>query len=106
MDFYHESNVVLSVSLTKNKQWHVTWKDSKQPLASFDNPQAACAWAIAQAKPKGGRVLVEEMVASSPASLPDGMNAPNIFKSSIPVTWTDSGYSQFKFVGGKGEHGA
>ena len=98
MDIYHEINVVLSVSPGKDQQWQVTAEDLKQPLASFDSPQAACAWAIAQAKRQGGKVLIEELEASASASLQVGMNTPPKFKYSIPVVWTESGYSRFKYT--------
>lgn len=74
MEFKQENNFVLSVLLGKDKQWHVIAQDFRQPLASFDNPQSACGWAIARAKPKRGSVMVEE----------------------IPVAWTDSSDSRFK----------
>lgn len=76
MDLAQESDLVLSVSRGKNKQWHVTAHDFRQPLTTFDNPQAACAWAIARAKLKRGRVFLE----------------------GILVTWSDNGGSLFKSV--------
>jgi len=96
MDIYHEINVVLSVSPGKDKRWQVTAEDFMQPLASFDSPQAACTWAIAQAKLQGGKVLIEELETSTSGSLHEGMNAPPKFKYSIPVLWSESGYSRFK----------
>ena len=93
MDFDPKGNLILSVSLGQNKQWYVSAQDLSHPLASFDNPQAACAWAIAVAKPKRGKVLVEELT-SPPASPHDFRNAPETFKFSIPVAWTDSGDSR------------
>jgi hypothetical protein len=98
MDFYHEINVVLSESPGKDKQWQVTAEDFKQPLASFDNPQAACAWAIAQAKFQGGKVLIEELETITSASVHEDMNTPPMSKYSIPVVWTESGYSRFKYT--------
>jgi hypothetical protein len=53
-----ESDVVLSVELGQDKQWHVTTQEIPQPLASFDNPQSACAWALWSVQPKRGKVLV------------------------------------------------
>ncbi len=98
MDIYHEINVVLSVSPGKDNQWQVTAEDNKHPLASFDSPQAACTWAITQAKLQGGKVLIEELVTSASASLHEGMNTPPKFKYSIQVVWTESGYSRFKYT--------
>ncbi len=99
MDFDSQGALVLSVSLGQNKKWHVSLLDFSQPLASFDNPQAACVWAIAVAKPKRGKVLVEELAAPLPAS-PHG-NAPETFKFSIPVVWTDSQDSRINFAAAK-----
>ena len=90
MDFDTEGNFVLSVSLGENNQWHVSARDVSRPLASFDEPQAACAWAIAVAKPRRGKVLVEELAASYPGSTHALTSATEKFKFSIPVTWTDS----------------
>jgi hypothetical protein len=59
MDFDRESNVDFRVLRGQNNQWHVTEQDLRQPVASFDSPHEACAWAIARAKPKRGRVFVE-----------------------------------------------
>jgi hypothetical protein len=73
MDFDQESNLVLKVMLGEDKEWHVIVQDFHKPLASFDNPHSACAWAIARAKPKRGRVIVE----------------------TIPVEWIDGGDSRF-----------
>ncbi len=98
MDIYHEINVVMSVSPGKDKQWQVITEDIEQPLASFDSPQAACAWAIAQAKLLGGKVLIEDPQTIASASLHEGMNCPPMAKYSIPVIWTESGYSQFKYT--------
>jgi len=100
MDFHLNSDLVLSVSPGKDYQWQVTAEDLKQPLASFDSPQAACDWAIAQAKLQGGKVLIEELEASASAFLHEGMNTPPKFKYSIPVVWTKSGYSRFKYTRG------
>lgn len=84
MDFDQESDLILSVSRGQNEQWRVTANDFGQPLATFDDPQAACAWAIARAKPRRGRVFFE----------------------AIPVTWTDSGDSLFKSVRSQNVDGA
>jgi hypothetical protein len=61
MDFDQESHFVLNVMLGEDKAWHVVMQDVHQPLASFDNPHSACAWAIAHAKPKCGRVVMEKI---------------------------------------------
>lgn len=60
MNFDQKSNLDFRVLRGKNNQWHVTAQDFRQPLASFDTPHEACAWAIARAKAKRGRVFVEE----------------------------------------------
>ena len=60
MKFDQESNLDFRVSRGQNNQWHVTAHDLRQPLASFDSPHEACAWAIERARPKQGRVFVEE----------------------------------------------
>ena len=100
MDFKTEGNLVLSVSLGQNKQWEVSSQESSRPLASFDKPQGACAWAIAFAKPRRGQVLVEQVAASSAASSHAVRSAPQTFKFSIPVTWTDSRDLRFKSARG------
>ena len=61
MDSVEESDVVLSVTLGQHEQWNVTTQEFPHPLASFSNPQAACAWAIQRAKPKRSRVLIGEI---------------------------------------------
>lgn len=60
MDLDQESNLDFKVLRGQNNQWHVTAQDLRQPLASFDSPHDACAWAIARAKPRRCRVFVEE----------------------------------------------
>ena len=60
MDLDQESNLDFRVLRGQNNQWHVTAQDLRQPLASFDSPHEARAWAIARAKPKQCRVFVEE----------------------------------------------
>ena len=82
MNFVLKPNAVLSVARGHDQQqWHVTTQDLTKPLASFNDAQAACAWAIARARPVQGRVLVEEMTgASLPRFDPDAA-----FKYSIPV---------------------
>jgi hypothetical protein len=95
MDF-DSKDLVLSVAPGQNNQWHVTALDSTDPLASFDDPQTACAWAVALAKPKQGRVVVEELAPSDTTSARDLRNPPEAFKFSIPVTWTESRDSRFR----------
>jgi hypothetical protein len=56
-----ESDGVLNVTPGQDEQWHVTSENSSQPLASFDDPKSACAWAIQRAKPNQGRVLFDEI---------------------------------------------
>ncbi|MEO7725675.1 MAG: hypothetical protein ABIS45_00295 [Burkholderiales bacterium] len=53
--------VVFSVACDKNEQWHVTTQEFAKPLASFNDPRAACAWAIRRAKPVHGQVLIGEI---------------------------------------------
>jgi len=60
MDLDQQNNPDFRVLRGQNNQWHVTAQDYRQPLASFDSLHAACAWAIARAKPKRRRVFVEE----------------------------------------------
>ncbi len=60
MDSNEQSNLDFRVLRGQDNQWHVTADDFHQPLASFDSPHDACAWAIARAKPKQCRVFVEE----------------------------------------------
>lgn len=64
MDLDQDSNLDFRVLRGQNNQWHVTAQDFRQllrqPLASFDSPHDAIAWAIARAKPKRCRVFVEE----------------------------------------------
>jgi hypothetical protein len=54
-----ERDAVLNVIVGHDAQWHVTSEHSLQPLASFDDPQSACAWAIQRVKPVQGRVAVD-----------------------------------------------
>ena len=56
-----ENDVVLSVELGQDKLWHVTTQEIPQPLASFDSPQSACAWALWRVKPKRGKVFIGEI---------------------------------------------
>lgn len=60
MEFDQESKLDFRVLRGQDNQWHVTAHDFRQPLASFDSPHEACDWAIERAKPKQGRVFVEE----------------------------------------------
>jgi hypothetical protein len=87
MDDHLDRNLILSVSPGENSQWHVKAQDLAQPLASFGSPHAACDWAIAYAKPQGGKVLIEELMSSNQSSAGEDMNAPHIFKYSIPVRY-------------------
>jgi hypothetical protein len=73
MDFGQASNFVLNVMRGEDQAWHVVAQDIHQPLASFDNPHSACAWAIAHAKPKCGSVVMEK----------------------IPVAWMAEGDSRY-----------
>ena len=60
MDLDQESNLVLSVLRGQDNRWHVTAQGFSQPLDSFGSPHEACAWALARAEPKRGRVFVEK----------------------------------------------
>ncbi len=60
MDFNQESDFDLRVLRGQNDLWQVIAQDSPHALKSFDDPHEACAWAIALAKSKRGRVFVEE----------------------------------------------
>ena len=62
MNSIPDRNADLSVLHGQDEQWHVTSQDISKPLASFDNPQAACAWAIERAKPMRSRIFVEEIL--------------------------------------------
>jgi len=46
MEHLLKPNVVLSVVRSSQQEWHVMAEDVSEPLASFADPQAACAWAI------------------------------------------------------------
>jgi hypothetical protein len=91
-----DQEVVFSVSHGQDRRWHVTTQDSPQPLVSFDDPQAACAWAIERAKPRRGKVFVEKRATATANSLRDRVPAPDLFEYWIPVIWTDSADSRFK----------
>jgi len=97
MDMEQESDFILSVSRGENQQWQVSVQDLKQPLATFNTPQAACAWAIARAKPKRGRVLVEELATDDLCYVDAALKTTGTFKFSIPVAWTDSTNSTARF---------
>jgi hypothetical protein len=84
MEHALKPNVVLSVVRSNQQEWCVMAEDVSEPLASFADPQAACAWAIERATPLNGRVLVEEITTP-------GGNANGEFKYSIPVSSSDSG---------------
>lgn len=85
MEHVLKPNVVLSVVRSNQQEWHVMAEDVSEPLASFADPQAACAWAVERATPLNGRVLVEEITAAGAAANPE-------FKYSIPVSASESGW--------------
>ena len=60
MKTQHES-IIISVSPGINKTWDVMESPARKPLASFANPQDACAWAIEMARAKDARVVVEQI---------------------------------------------
>lgn len=95
MGIEQKGEFVLCVSRVHNQQWQVSVQDLQQPLATFDSAQAACAWAIARAKPKRGRVLVEEWETDDAACLDTALKTTGNFKFSIPVTWTDNSNPRF-----------
>jgi hypothetical protein len=94
MDIEQESDFILSVSRGQNQQWHVSVQEVQQPLATFNTPQAACAWAIARAKPRRGRVLVEELETDDAGYADAALKTTGSFKFSIPVAWTDNSQSR------------
>ncbi len=86
MNFVLKPNTVLSVARDhEQQQWHVMAQDITTPLASFNDPQAACAWAIARARSVQGRVVVEEMTTPSTPRF----DANAAYKYSIPVMLSD-----------------
>jgi hypothetical protein len=62
MNSIQDRDTVLSVLRGQNEQWHVTTPKASKPLASFNNPQAACAWAIDRSKPMGSKIFVDEIL--------------------------------------------
>ena len=85
MEHALKPNVVLSVVRSNQQEWCVMAEDVNEPLASFADPQAACAWAIERATPLNGQVLVEEITTP-------GGNANREFKYSIPVSSSDTSW--------------
>lgn len=61
MDFNQESNLILRVLRGDDNRWHVIGDDFRQPLATFEGPHDACAWAITRAKSKRGNIFVENI---------------------------------------------
>lgn len=76
MDFNQDSNLVLTVLRGHNDRWHVVVDDLRQPLATFERPHDACAWAIARAKSKRARIFVENIPVDYSAALHAHENAP------------------------------
>ena len=91
MDFHYNTDFILSVVRMQDQKWDV--RSQGQTLATFDNPQSACAWAIAYVKPNLGRVLIEEYATSNSTSPAE--NTVAAFKYSIPVLVTGGGDSRF-----------
>ncbi len=56
-----QNNLVLKVLRAHDNRWLVIADDPRQPLATFEGPRDACAWAIARAKSKRGRIFVEHI---------------------------------------------
>ena len=50
---------VLNVTRAMDNRWQVASDPADESVPVFDTPQEACAWAIARAKLRRGRVLVE-----------------------------------------------
>lgn len=69
MDFGEDCNLVLMVLRGQNDRWHVVVDDLRQPLATFERPHDACAWAIARAKSKRARIFVENIPVDYSAAL-------------------------------------
>jgi hypothetical protein len=76
MDPDQESNPVLTVLRGQNDRWHVVLDDYRRPLATFDGPHDACAWAIARAKDKRARIFVENIPVDYSAALQEQNSAP------------------------------
>ena len=76
MDVNQDSNLVLTVLRGHNDRWHVVVDDLRQPLATFERPHDACAWAIARAKSKRARIFVENIPVDYSAALQEQNGAP------------------------------
>lgn len=76
MDVNQDSNLVLTVIRGHNDRWHVVVDDLRQPLATFERPHDACAWAIARAKRKRARIFVENIPVDYSAALKEQNSAP------------------------------
>ena len=76
MDLNQESNPVLTVLRGHNDRWHVVVDNFRQPLATFERPHDACAWAIARAKSKRARIFVENIPVDYSAALQEQNGAP------------------------------
>ncbi len=76
MDFNQNGNLVLTVLRGHNDRWHVVVDDLRQPLATFERPHDACAWAIARAKSKRARIFVENIPVDYSAALKEQNGAP------------------------------
>jgi hypothetical protein len=75
MDIDQESNLVLSVLRGQNNRWHVFADGFHQSLASFDSPHDACAWAIARAMGKRGKLFVGDTLVDYSGALKGHKNA-------------------------------
>jgi hypothetical protein len=64
MHSQHEQ-AVLSICPGPNKKWHVKDSAARSALASFNNVQDACAWAIEVAQNRQARVVVERTESSA-----------------------------------------
>jgi hypothetical protein len=95
MDFNQESNLVLRVLRGHNNRWHVIVDDFRQPLATFEGPHDACAWAIARAKSTRGKVFVENISVDYSAALQEHKNAPS--HARIQYRWRDTNSKKSRF---------
>ena len=85
MHSQHEQ-AVLSICPGPNKKWHVKDSAARSALASFNNVQDACAWAIEVAQNRQARVVVER----TESSVKGGAGSDSTAYA-IPVAWSATG---------------
>ena len=83
------SESILSISPGIDKTWDVKDSGGRKPLASFNNAQDACAWAIKLAQSRQARVVVEHLITEIRSPALTNTSAP-IVQFSIPVTCEDA----------------